>query len=179
MIGIRPVKSGDISPITRIYADSVKNGTASFELDPPGEHEMTRRQADLTANKYPYLVAELDGEVAGYAYASPFHRRLAYRWSVEDSIYVAPAAQRRGVGRTLLTSLIGEVERLGFRQMVAVIGDPSTQTASLALHRALGFRLVGTLAAIGFKHERWLDTVLMQRPIGVGAASRPDAIVGA
>ena len=176
MIGIRPVTAADVPAITRIYADAVKNGTASFELDPPDEAEMARRQADLTTNNFPYLVAEIDGDLVGYAYAGPFHRRLAYRWSIEDSVYVAVPAHRRGVGRSLLTDLIATAERLGFRQMIAVIGDPSTQAASVALHEALGFRLVGTLAAIGFKHGRWLDTVQMQRPLGAGAASPPAAI---
>jgi L-amino acid N-acyltransferase YncA len=173
MIDIRPAASGDISDITRIYADAVKNGTASFELDPPDEREMMRRQAHLIENNYPYLVAEIDGALAGYAYAGPFHPRPAYRWSVEDSIYVARPMQRRGIGRALLHRLIVEAERLGFRQMAAVIGDPAAQKPSIALHTALGFRRVGTLEAVGFKHERWLDTVLMQRPIGAGAATGP------
>ena len=173
MIDIRPATSGDISAITRIYAAAVANGTASFELERPNEHEMARRQAHLIENKYPYLVAELDSALAGYAYAGPFHARPAYHWSVEDSIYVARPMQRRGIGRALLRGLIVEAELLGFRQMAAVIGDPAAQKPSIALHTALGFRLVGTLQAVGFKHERWLDTVLMQRPIGAGAATPP------
>jgi phosphinothricin acetyltransferase len=173
MIDIRPATSGDISAITRIYADAVENGTASFELEPPNEHEMARRQAHLIENKYPYLVAELDSELAGYAYAGPFHTRPAYHWSVEDSIYVARPMQRRGIGRALLHRLIVEAERSGFRQMAAVIGDPAAQEPSIALHTALGFRFVGTLQAVGFKHDRWLDTVLLQRPIGAGATTTP------
>ncbi|MGP0093544.1 MAG: N-acetyltransferase family protein [Xanthobacteraceae bacterium] len=173
MIDIRPATSGDIAAITRIYADAVKNGTASFELSPPSEHEVARRQTELLANNYPYLAAELDGALSGYAYLSPFHRRLAYRWSIEDSIYVAAPAQRRGVGRALLDRLITQAEGLGFRQMVAVIGDPAVQTASVGLHTAVGFRLAGTLASIGFKHGRWLDAMLMQRPLGAGATTPP------
>jgi L-amino acid N-acyltransferase YncA len=173
MIDIRPAASGDISAITRIYAEAVKNGTASFELDPPDEPEMARRQAHLIERNYPYLVAELDGELAGYAYAGPFHTRPAYHWSVEDSIYVARPMHRRGIGRALLQGLIVEAERLGFRQMAAVIGDPAVQKPSIALHTALGFRLVGTLQTVGFKHDRWLDIVLMQRPIGAGATTSP------
>jgi L-amino acid N-acyltransferase YncA len=173
MIDIRPATSGDIPGITRVYAAAVRDGTASFELDPPDEREMMRRWAHLIENNYPYLVAETDRTLAGYAYAGSFHTRPAYRWSVEDSIYVAGPMQRRGVGRALLHRLIVEAERRGFRQMAAVIGDPTTQKPSVALHTALGFRLVGTLQAVGFKHQRWLDTVLMQRPIGAGAATGP------
>jgi L-amino acid N-acyltransferase YncA len=174
MIDTRPATSGDIAAITRIYADAVRNGTASFELDPPSEPEMARRQAHLIENAYPYLVAELDGELAGYACAGPFRAQPAYHWSVEDSIYVARPMQRRGVGRALLQRLIVEAERSGFRQMAAVIGDSPAQRPSIALHTALGFRLVGTLQAVGFKHGRWLDAVLMQHAIGAGATIPPN-----
>jgi L-amino acid N-acyltransferase YncA len=169
---IRSAQPSDIPAITRIYAHAVLHGTASFEIEPPDESEMARRQRVLLDGRHPYLVAEADGAVLGYAYAGPYRARPAYRWSVEDSVYIAPEAQRRGVGRALLESLIGESERRGFRQMIAVIGD-SAQTASIELHRALGFRLIGTIVSVGFKHGRWLDSVLMQRPLGEGATSVP------
>jgi L-amino acid N-acyltransferase YncA len=173
-IPIRPAAWHDIPTITGIYDHAVRHGTASFELEPPDEAEMRRRMGDLVGCGHPYLVAELDGVVAGYAYAGPYRTRPAYRWSVEDSIYVAPQMQRRGIGRALLDRLIAESEASGFRQMIAVIGD-SAQTASITLHEAAGFRLIGTLAAVGFKHARWLDSVLMQRALGVGAHRAPDA----
>ncbi len=165
---IRAARPADIPTITRIYAHAVRHGTASFELEPPDEPEMARRQQALLAGGHPYLVAEHGGGVIGYAYAGPYRPRPAYARSVEDSIYVAPEAHRRGIGRALLGRLIGECETRGFRQMIAVIGD-SEQMPSIALHRAAGFRLVGTLEAVGFKFGRWLDTVLMQRPLGPGA----------
>ncbi len=169
---IRPVAAGDNPTITRIYADAVVNGTASFELDPPDEAEMMRRQRALADGGYPFLVCERAGDVVGYAYAGAYRPRPAYRFSVENSIYVARHAHRQGIGRVLLERLIGDAEACGFRQMVAVIGD-SAQAPSIELHHALGFRLVGTLQAVGFKHGRWLDTVLMQRPLGLGATVTP------
>jgi L-amino acid N-acyltransferase YncA len=171
-ISIRAAQPSDILAITRIYAHAVRHGTASFEIEPPGETEMARRQRVLVDGGHPYLVAEGDGAVLGYAYAGPYRARPAYRWSVEDSVYIAPEAQRRGIGRALLEALIVESERRGFRQMIAVIGD-SAQIASIELHRALGFRLIGTIASVGFKHGRWLDSVLMQRPLGRGDTSAP------
>jgi L-amino acid N-acyltransferase YncA len=158
---IRAAAPADIGAITRIYAHAVRFGTASFEIEPPDEAEMARRQRALIDGGFPYLVAEADGAVAGYAYAGPYRPRPAYRFSVENSVYVAPEAHRRGVGRALLDRLVAEAAARGFRQMIAVIGD-SDQAASIALHRAAGFRLVGTIAAVGFKHGRWLDSVLMQ-----------------
>jgi phosphinothricin acetyltransferase len=171
-ISIRAAQAADIAAITRIYTHAVLHGTASFEIEPPDESEMARRQRTLIEGGHPYLVAEADAAVLGYAYAGPYRARPAYRWSVEDSVYVAPEAQRRGIGRALLARLIAEAEQRGFRQMIAVIGD-SLQVPSIELHRALGFRLVGTLAAVGFKHGRWLDTVLMQRPLGRGDTAPP------
>jgi L-amino acid N-acyltransferase YncA len=171
-ISIRPAALNDIPAITRIYDHAVRHGTASFELTPPDESEMRRRMQDLVGRDYPYLVAELDGAVGGYAYVGPYRTRPAYHWSVEDSIYIAPQMQRRGLGRALLDQLIAVSETCGFRQMIAVIGD-SAQMPSIALHEAAGFRLVGTLASVGFKHQRWLDTVLMQRALGVGATRSP------
>jgi L-amino acid N-acyltransferase YncA len=170
-VTVRPAAMHDIAAITRIYGDAVLHGTASFEIEPPDEAEMRRRQQLLIDSGYPYLVAETD-RVIGFGYAGPYRSRPAYRWSVEDSIYIAPDAQRRGIGRALLTRLIDESEHRGFRQMIAVIGD-SRQIASIELHRALGFRHVGTFASVGFKHSRWLDSVLMQRPLGLGDAAPP------
>ncbi len=171
-ISIRPAGPADIPAITRIYADAVEYGTASFELDPPDQAEMTRRQQALLTNGYPYLVAEQAGSVAGYAYAGPYRARPAYHWSVEDSVYVAPELHRKGIGRLLLARLIAAAETRGFRQLIAVIGD-SAQTASIAVHASAGFRLIGTLRSVGFKHGRWLDTVLMQRPLGSADSTPP------
>ena len=170
---IRPAGAADIPAITRIYAHAVRHGTASFELEPPDEAEMARRQQALLAGGYPYLAAVADGSVLGYAYAGAYRARPAYRFSVEDSVYVAPQAQRRGIGRVLLDRLIDEAETRGFRQMIAVIGD-SAQTASIELHRAAGFRLIGAIENVGFKFDRWLDTVLMQRALGAGNTTLPD-----
>jgi L-amino acid N-acyltransferase YncA len=164
-VPIRPARAEDIPAITRIYGHAVRHGTASFELEPPDEAEMLRRQQALLDGNYPYLVAELNGAVAGYAYAGPYRSRPAYRFSVEDSVYIATDMHRRGVGHALLQRLMAEAEARGFRQMIAVIGD-SAQTASIALHERAGFRPVGTLRSVGFKFDRWLDTVLMQRGLG-------------
>jgi L-amino acid N-acyltransferase YncA len=169
---IRPATPADIPAITRIYDHAVRHGTASFELDPPDEAEMARRQRTLLDAGYPYLVAEGDGDVMGYAYAGPYRARPAYRFSVENSVYVAPQAHRRGVGRALLERLIAESEARGYRLMIAVVGD-SAQVASIALHRALGFKLVGAFEGVGYKFNRWLDTVLMQRALGKGTSAPP------
>ena len=171
---VRPAAPADIPAITRIYAHAVRHGTASFELDPPDEAEMLRRQRTLLDAGYPYLVAESDGAVAGYAYAGPYRARPAYRFSVENSIYIAPDMHRRGIGRVLLERLIAECETRGYRLMIAVIGD-SAQTPSIELHRAAGFKLVGALEGVGYKFDRWLDTVLMQRALGKGRSAPPDA----
>ena len=165
---IRPAKTADIPAITRIYAHAVAHGTASFELTPPDEAEMARRMHDLTGKGFPYLVAEIDGALAGYAYAGPYRSRPAYRLTVEDSVYIAPDTHRRGIGRALLAALIEAAQAHGFRQMIAVIGDSPRQAASIGLHEALGFRHVGILDNVGFKHGRWLDSVLMQRALGEG-----------
>ena len=171
-LDIRPAGPGDIAAITRIYAEAVEHGTASFEIEPPDAAEMARRQQALLAQRFPYVVAELGGVVAGYAYAGPYRARPAYQWTVEDSIYIAPEFHRRGLGGRLLGRLIADAQQRGFRQMIAVIGD-SAQLASIALHDAAGFALIGTLRSVGLKHGRWLDTVLMQRPIGSGDAAPP------
>jgi phosphinothricin acetyltransferase len=171
-VSIRPVRPADIAAITRIYAHAVRHGTASFELDAPDTKEMARRLEALIAGGFPYLVAEAENDILGYAYAGPYRARPAYRFTVEDSVYIAPDAQRQGLGRLLLDRLIIESEARGYRQMIAVIGD-SAQHASIALHATLGFRMIGTFEAVGWKFDRWLDTVLMQRPLGQGAASEP------
>jgi phosphinothricin acetyltransferase len=172
-VSIRPATLADVPAITRIYAYAVKHGTASFELEPPDEAEMARRQRTLLDGGYPYIVAEIDDALAGYAYAGPYRPRPAYRFSVEDSIYVDPNAQRRGVGRVLLEHLIEECERRGFRQMIAVIGD-SAQAPSIELHRSLGCRMIGAVENVGYKFGRWLDSVNMQRALGAGATTKPD-----
>jgi len=169
---IRPAEPNDIGAITRIYADAVLNGTASFELEPPDEAEMLRRQTALLSNGYPYFAAEIENIVAGYAYAGPYRTRPAYDWTIEDSIYVAPDMHRKGIGGLLLARLITESERRGFRQMIGVIGD-SAQIGSIRVHERAGFSHVGTFRSVGFKHGKWLDTVLMQRALGKGDATAP------
>jgi len=169
---IRPVRPTDVHDIATIYAYAVEHGTASFEIEPPSEAEMATRLKMLLDTGYPYLVADAGGAVAGYAYCGPYRPRIAYRYSVEDSVYIHPRAARRGIGRMLLTELVAQAVDRGYRQMVAVIGD-SDQTPSIELHRALGFTEVGTLKNIGFKHGRWLDSVLMQRALGEGAETMP------
>jgi phosphinothricin acetyltransferase len=171
-IPIRPAGLRDIAAITRIYDHAVRHGTASFEIEPPDEHEMVQRYEALRDGRYPYLVAELGGTIAGYAYAAPYRARPAYDWSVENSIYIAPQSQRRGIGRALLEQLIVAAQERGFRQMIAIIGD-SANAASIELHRAAGFRTVGTFDNVGFKFGRWLDSVLMQRSLGQGAETMP------
>ena len=172
-VHIRPAGRGDIAAITHIYAEAVLQGTATFEIDPPTEAEMARRRHALCASNFPYFVAEQSGVIAGYAYAGPHHSRPGYRFTVEDAIYVAPRFHRRGVGRRLLDRVIAEAEVRGFRQMIALIGD-SANAASIALHKASGFRSIGTIQSVGFKHGRWVDIVTMQRALNAGAASGPD-----
>jgi L-amino acid N-acyltransferase YncA len=169
---VRPATPADVPAITRIYADAVTHGTASFELEPPDQTEMARRLQGLLDGGFPYLAAEIDGALVGYAYAGPYRPRPAYRYSVEDSIYIDANARRKGLGRALLVRLIEDAEHRGFRQMIAVIGD-SAQTPSIELHRALGFRMIGAVESVGFKFGRWLDTVLMQRALGPGASTKP------
>jgi phosphinothricin acetyltransferase len=171
-VSIRPATPADIQAITSIYAHAVEHGTASFELAPPDEAEMAKRMRDLIDGGFPYLAADVDGKLAGYAYAALYRTRPAYRHTLEDSVYIAPNMQGRGIGRALLAALVNAATERGFRQMIAVIGD-SEQTASIALHAACGFAFIGTLANVGFKHGRWLDTVLMQLAIGPGSATEP------
>lgn len=169
---IRDSVERDIAAITAIYRTAVETGTASFELVAPDEAEMECRRARLVAGGYPYLVAELSGRLAAYAYAGPYRPRPAYRYTVENSVYVAEWARRQGLARALLLRLIEECTAREFRQMVAIIGD-SRHTASIALHRALGFKMVGTIKDVGYKFDRWLDSVVMQRPLGKGASAPP------
>lgn len=170
---LRDAIVADIPAITTIYRDSVLNGTASYEITPPQEEEMLERFRAITEKGYPYIVAEgADGVLLGYAYASAFRTRPAYRWLVEDSIYLAPEARGRGLGKRLLGELIDRCTALGFRQMAAVIGGASPASASL--HTALGFEMVGTMKGTGFKHGQWLDTIFMQRELGDGTTTTPD-----
>jgi L-amino acid N-acyltransferase YncA len=173
MVKIRPATLEDMPIITEIYGGAVREGTASFELHPPTLEEMVVRREALLVHNFPYLVAEHDGHVVGYCYAGPFRPRAAYRFTVENSIYVSPRMQGRGVGRVLLARLIAECEVRGYRQMVAVIGD-STNLGSIRLHKALGFAHIGTLKDVGFKFGRWLDQITMQRALGDGARSKPE-----
>ncbi len=171
-VTVRTATHADFPAITRIYAHAVEHGTASFELTAPDQAEMTRRFKELKNNGFPYLVAVVDGAVVGYAYAGPYRTRPAYRFTVENSVYVAHDSHRRGVGKALLLALIDICTEKGFRLMVAVIGD-SDQAASIGLHEAAGFKNAGTFENIGYKFERWLDSVLMQRPLGPGASKPP------
>ena len=173
---IRPSETRDLPAIAEIYAHHVLHGYASFETVPPPETELGQRRAAILDKGLPYLVAEIDGQVLGYAYAGPYRPRVAYRFSVEDSIYVAEHAPRRGIGRALLAALIADCTGQGYRQMVAVIGD-TRNMGSIGLHAALGFRVVGTLPSIGFKHGRWVDSVFMQRPLGEGDRNPPEEIL--
>ena len=171
---LRAVAVADVPAIAAIYAHAVRTGTASYELEPPSEAEMAARFDALSAGSFPFFVAESPNGVLGYAYAGPFRPRRAYRFMVEDSIYLAPSAQGHGTGRLLLSTLVEECARLGFRQMVAVIGDGKRNQASVRLHETLGFRHAGLLEGSGYKHGRWLDTVFMQLPLNGGTASPPD-----
>jgi phosphinothricin acetyltransferase len=171
---IRPATPADLPAITAIYEHAVRTGTATFELDPPDLAEMTRRYEALVAGGFPYLAAISDGVVAGYAYAGPYRARPAYRFTVENSVYLDPAAQGKRIGTQLMQALIAESEGRGYRLMVAVIGD-SANLASIGVHARTGFQMVGTLQNVGLKFGRWLDTVLMQRPLGEGADTIPPA----
>ena len=170
---IREVADGDMATITAIYAHHVLSGLASFEEEPPDAAEMMRRRDKILDQELPYIVAVSGGTVGGYAYASPFRPRPAYRHSVEDSVYVTPDMARRGIGRLLLETLIERCAAQGYRQMIAVIGD-SENAPSINLHAKLGFRMAGTIRSVGFKFGRWVDSVYMQRPLGDGDTTLPD-----
>jgi len=169
---IRQAIAADLPFVTEIYADAVAFGTATFELIPPDLAEMTRRFQALKDGGFPYFVAVLEGRVAGYAYAGPYRARPAYRFTVENSVYLQPAIHRRGIGQQLLQRLIAECEARGFRQMIAVIGD-SANAGSIGVHSRCGFRMIGTHPNVGLKFGRWLDTVMMQRQLGEGAGTVP------
>ncbi|MGX5831471.1 N-acetyltransferase family protein [Mesorhizobium sp. 43Arga] len=175
-IVIRAASAADLDTITEIYADAVTHGTASYELEPPSRAEMGARFATLTTGGFPYLVAEKDGAVLGYAYAGAFRPRPAYRFIVEDSVYVAPDAKGQGVGLKLMQALVTAAEAAGFRQIIAVIGDGHADSASVRLHEKLGFRHSGRLEGSGYKHGRWLDTVFMQLSLNGGASLPPDPV---
>lgn len=164
---IRESRDDDVAIVHAIYRHHVLHGMGSFEEEPPSVDELIRRRVNVLGRALPYLVAEIDGQVVGYSYAAPYRSRSAYRFTIENSVYVDHRLSRRGVGRALLSALIARCEAGEWRQMVAVIGD-SANTASIALHERLGFCYVGTLRAVGFKFGRWVDSVMMQRALGVG-----------
>ena len=169
---IRPAAAADLPFVTAIYEHAVLYGTATFELIPPDLAEMTRRFGALMDGGYPYFVAALEGRVVGYAYAGPYRPRPAYRFTVENSVYLQPDIHRRGIGRQLLQRLIAESEARGYRQMIAVIGD-SANAGSIGVHTKCGFTMIGTHPNVGFKFGRWLDTVMMQRELGDGGETLP------
>jgi len=171
---IRPSTEADLPAITAIYGHHVLHGTGTFETTPPTEPEMAARRADVLAKGLPWLVIEDAGRVAGYAYCQWFKPRPAYRYSAEDSIYLHPEAAGKGLGKQLLTALIDKAEAAGVRKLIAVIGD-SANAGSVGVHRALGFQPVGTIASCGWKFGRWLDIVLMDRVVGAGDGSSPEA----
>ena len=169
---IRPTLEADLPAITAIYEQAVREGTATFELEPPDLAEMTRRYRALIDGGYPYFLAVLDNRIAGYAYAGAYRPRPAYRFTVENAIYLDPAIHRRGIGMRLMRRLIEESETRGYRQMIAVIGD-SANAGSIGLHAACGFQMIGTHPNVGLKFGRWLDTVMMQLALGEGASTIP------
>jgi L-amino acid N-acyltransferase YncA len=170
---IRPVAIADAAQIQAIYAHHVEHGTGTFEEAAPSVEGMQRRIADVLDRGLPYLVAEEDGRIAGFAYASPFRLRSAYRYCAEDSVYVAPGRHGQGLGRTLLDELIAACEVLGLRQLIAVIGD-SANAGSVGVHRACGFEMIGAAKGVGFKHGRFLDIVFMQKALNGGTEGTPD-----
>ncbi len=174
MMIVRTATAADADALAAIYADAVVNGFGTFEEDPPSAADMDARRRAIQDRGLPYLVAELDGQVLGFAYAGPFRLRAAYRYTLEDSVYVAPEAKGNGVGRAVLTAVIEACEALGVRQLMAVIGD-SGNSGSVGLHRALGFEQTGVGRSVGFKHGRWVDIVHMQKPLNGGDTRTPDA----
>ena len=169
---IRPSRDEDIPAITAIYAHHVRHGTGTFETEPPNEANMTARRADVLSKGLPYLVAEHDGKVAGFAYGNWFKPRPAYRYSVEDSIYLAPDLQRKGLGRALMAELLAQFEAVGIRKVMAIIGD-SANAGSVGIHQAFGFTQVGIVESCGWKLGAWRDIVIMQKTLGVGDTQPP------
>ena len=169
---VRDATPADVPAIAALYADEVRDHVNTYEYDVPDDAEMARRMRGVLDAGYPYLVAERDGEFVGYAYASSYRARAGYRKTVENSVYVAHDSHRRGVGKALLQALIEACTEKGFRLMVAVIGD-SKQAASIGLHEAAGFEHAGIFKNIGYKFDRWLDSVQMQRALGAGATKPP------
>lgn len=169
---IRPSTPDDLPAITAIYGWNVLNGTGTFELDPPDESEMARRRDDVLSKGLPWLVVQRDGVVLGYAYANHFRPRKAYRFCLEDSVYLAPEAKGQGLGRLLLAELLARCEAAGARQMLAVIGD-SANLGSIGVHRTLGFEHIGVMKAAGWKFDEWRDVVIMQKALGQGSATEP------
>ncbi len=170
---VRDATADDMVAVQSIYAFYVTRTAASFEETAPSVEEMTGRWRDVVGRALPFLVAEEEGEVLGYTYAAPFRQRSAYRYTVEDSIYVAPFVARRGIGTALMSALIGRCTELGYRQMIAVIGDSANQS-SIALHRSLGFGQEGVLRGVGLKFGRWVDVVIMHRTLGGDDRPLPD-----
>ncbi len=170
---IRPSIDSDVPAITAIYAHHVLNGTGTFEIDPPSESDMAARRADVLSKNLPYLVMELDGMLLGFAYCNWFKPRPAYRFSAEDSIYMAADAGGKGHGRLLLTELCAQAARGGLRKLIAVIGD-SANLGSVGVHRACGFEPVGIIKACGWKFGAWRDIVMMEKPLGSGDSAPPD-----
>ena len=171
---VRPATEGDAAALAEIYGHAVLHGFGTFEEEPPSAADMNARRRAVTDQGLPYLVAEDAGRVLGFAYAAPFRPRAAYRYTLEDSVYVAPDAAGKGVGRTVLRAVIEACEALGVRQLMAVIGD-SENAASIGLHRSLGFEQTGVGRSVGFKHGRWVDIVHMQKPLNGGDTTLPDA----
>ena len=169
---IRPSRDEDLPAITSIYAHHVLHGTGSFETDPPSVTDMAARRADVLSKGLPYLVAEYEGKVAGFAYGNWFKPRPAYRYSVEDSIYLAPDLQRKGLGRALMAELLARLEAVGIRKVMAIIGD-SANTGSVGIHQAFGFTQVGIVESCGWKLGAWRDIVIMQKTLGVGDTLPP------
>ncbi|MDJ0897063.1 MAG: GNAT family N-acetyltransferase [Alphaproteobacteria bacterium] len=174
-VRVRQALPEDMPAVQRIYAHNVRHGRATFEETAPTVEEMRARRTAVLSAGFPYLVADLDGAVVGFSYASGYRPRPAYRYTVESSVYVADAMQGLGIGRALLNALIDACEAGSWRQMIAVIGD-SNNAASVALHQRLGFRMIGTIESVGFKRGRWVDTILMQRALGDGDNTRPDGL---
>ncbi|MEI8324431.1 MAG: N-acetyltransferase family protein [Betaproteobacteria bacterium] len=169
---IRPSRDGDLADIHAIYAHHVLSGTGTFETEAPTPSEMVQRRADVLSKGLPYLVAQEQGLIVGFAYCNGFKPRPAYRFSAEDSIYLAPGALGQGVGRALLCELAAQAERAGLRKLIAVIGDSANQ-GSIGVHRSVGFEHVGVLKSCGWKFDRWLDAVLMEKSLGLGDTQRP------